>query len=526
MALLANVLTIALSGLFNQSFVHISEGLLLRQLCVNTTAPRNTWHKWEVTMDNFYVAGSNITAGTPLPPWVTPDRYFVPFELPLSTDKATRYQGITTAVMADLQCEEMHNSQGKHLLNMTLSDDATFIKISTSHHQPDGGILRCQAQPENLNLERRLDVAGNPEGIKATEIVTGMVESNGTEIASDVTAEREFCDKHILAGWIRSSITLEATPSNSTTSNSTTSNSTISNNTVPRPTRKTTSVAMDQMIMVCQPRLSNASFEIIVDSLGTILDSRPVKSNLTVNNITAVFSVADTLMASFMPRKSFVWHNDTFATDWPSYLIKQLTKSSAILDPHAPVPLFAPTAALFAEVYRRNFALLVSVNSVWFLPEASSNLTINTIPALAITGHWRIFMNPTMFKLAITILSLDLAVAAWLYAARPKAFLPRLPTSLASVIACFAAGEVVRDLKREIGKGAGAVSVEEQMTRLENKGWKFGYGKLFPGKDGRSHVGIERVPFFTPWQADDDAGKQSGGLRRRLGRMWRPGRND
>lgn len=510
MALLANVLTIALSGLFNQSFVYMSEGLLLRQLHIATTKPRNTWHNSGVTMDNFYVADSNITSGTPLPPWVTPDRYFVPFELPLATDTTTRYQGITTAIMAELQCEELHNSHSKHLFNFTLSDYATFIRITTSHYQPDGGIRRCQATNQNYQIgpDHQVGVEGNPEGIKAAEILATMLEYNGTGIAVDVSAERAFCEKQILAGWIRSNITLEVPTSNDTQSDS---------------ARKTTSVAMDQMFMVCRPRFSNATFEVTVDSLGTVLNSRPAKSDVTITNITALFSVADRLWDAFAQRHNSIWHNDTFATDWASYLIKQLTHSSAILDPRAPVPLFTPTAALFGEVYRRAFATLVSVNSVWSLPEASSNVTTNAIPAAAITGHWRVFMNPTMFTLAITILSLDLAVAAWLYAARPKAFLPRLPTSLASVIATFAAGEVVQDLRTKTGQAAGPVSVEEQMVHLESKGWKFGYGKLFPGKDGRTHFGIERVPFFTPLQADDRARGKSSGRRRRLGRIWRPG---
>lgn len=506
MALFANILTIALSGLFNQSFVYLSDGLLLRQLHVVTTEPRITSHSTGFTMDNFYIVDSNITAGTPLPPWVTPDRYFVPFELPSPTDKPTRYQGITTALTAELQCEEMHNSHGKHLLNLTLSDAATSFTIITSHYQPDGGILRCQAKQWNVE-PAQVVVGGNPEGIKAAEIVTTMVEYNDTGIAADVSAERAFCEKQILAGWIRSNITLEvATPNNSTF-------------------RGTTSVAMDQMIMVCQPRFSNATFEVTVDSLGAVLESRPAKSNLTIPNITDLFSVADNLTKGIAPIDSSVWHNDTFATDWASYLIKQLAHSSAIVDPHARVPLFAPTATLFGEVYRRAFATLVSVSTVWSLPEASSNVTTNTIPATAITGHWRVFMNPNMFKLAIIILSLDLAVAVWLYAARPKPFLPRLPTSLASVIATFAAGEVVRDLQTRMGpaQGATAVGVEEQMVHLQSQGQKFGYGKLFPGKDGRTHFGIERVPFFTPLQADDGAPGKSGGLRRRVGMIWRPG---
>lgn len=494
MALLANVLTVALSGLFNQSFVSLSDGLLLRQLHVVATKPNATWLSTGLTVDPFYIADTNLTAGTPLPAWVTPDHYFVPFELPSFADKATRYQAITTGVSAELQCEEMHNSQGTNLYNFTLDSNATGAILSTSHYRPDGGMLRCQTG---------VGWTGNPEGKNAAEVVTLMAEKNGTA----TNANSAFCRTQIVAGWIRSNITLAA-PS--------------SNDTVPQVARKTSSVTMDHMFMVCQPRFINASFEITVDSSGAVIDSRPVDPIPTTANITGLFSVSDDLIAALFRRGSYrgwAWHNDTLAADWPNYLIKQLTRSPAILDPSAPVPLFAPTATLFSSVYSRTFAIILSLNTVWSPPPAPLLPNTNTtVSAKAITEHWRIFMNPTMFRLAIIILSLDLAVAAWLYIARPKAFLPRMPTSLASVIASFATGNVIEDLKSELGKDAKAVSVKEQMRHLDRTGWKFGYGKLFPGKDGRRHMGIERVPFFEPIQARDGGSQESGGRRQRLGR--------
>ena len=163
MALLANVLTIALSGLFTQNFVDLSDGLLLRQLHVIATTPNATWLKSGISMDTFYVAGSNLTAGTPLPAWVTPDHYLVPFELPPPTDKATKYQATTTGVGVELQCEELHHSQGSNLFNLTLNDNATAATLSTSHFQADGVMFRCH--PE-------LALGGDPEGINAAEVLT------------------------------------------------------------------------------------------------------------------------------------------------------------------------------------------------------------------------------------------------------------------------------------------------------------------------------------------------------------------
>lgn len=499
-ALLSNVLTIALSGLFSQSFVYLNDDLLLRQLSVTSTEPETstTWLDTGVTMEPFYVADSNITAGTPLPAWVTPDHYFLPFEIPPTTGKATKYEVITTGVRAELLCEQMRQSQGRNLFNLTFSNNATAATLSTSHYQPDGGIIKCQIE---------VGWKGNPEGRNAAEVLTTMANLRGSE--TDPISR--FCRAQIVAGWIRSNITLAAQRTRNT-------GSAVAHN--------TTSVAMDHMFMVCQPRLSNSTFAVTVDSSGAVSDSRPVDPIPSTANITGLFSLSDDIITSILApaiSPGMWWHNDTLAADWPNYLIKQLARSPAILDSHAPVPLFAPTAALFSSVYSRTFAILVSLNTVWSpLPDSRYSNTTITIPAKAITGHWRVVMNPTMFKLAIIILSLDLAVAAWLYTARPKAFLPRVPTSLASVIASFATGNVVEDLKTQSDEDRDAVTVGEQMRHLESKGWRFGYGKLFPDKDGRRRMGIERVPFFEQLQATNGESEGSGGLHKRaLRTIWR-----
>lgn len=487
-ALLANVLTIALSGLFSQYFVYLSDDILLNHLHLSSTQANNTWLKGGIVIDQFYVASSNITANTTLPAWVTPTHFFLPFELPQSADMAARYAANTTAVGAELECREMNSTLSKSFYNFTLNHDATKMNISTYHHQPDGDIFRCFAG---------LDVQGPPQGIRALEIFAGLGPIN-----SDAP-ESAFCTSLLVGGWIRSNITLSPKP-----------------NTADKwPTFNTTSVDTDQMFMVCQPQLKHSSFEVTVDSLGTILDARSTVANSSITNVTDLFSLSNTLVNAVTTFRSPTWHNDSLAGDWTNYLIQKRINSRAILDPHAPVPLFAPTAALFSEIYTRTFAILLSLNTAW-LPK-SPLFESTPIPAKVITGHWRVFMNPTMFILAITILSLDLVVAVWLYTAHPKPFLPRMPTSLASVIAFFAAGNVLQDLKRDDGSEGHGCGVEGQIKHLESKRWRFGYGKLFAGSDGVSRVGIERVPFFMPLDQEPEEKERGIDVKKRFRGLWR-----
>ncbi|KAI9874731.1 MAG: hypothetical protein M1830_009346 [Pleopsidium flavum] len=502
-ALLANVLTIALSGLFNQSFVYLSDDILVSQLHLASTKENYTYLNSATVMDQFYVANSNITASTTLPAWVTPEYFLLPFELPQSADRAARYKAVTTGIGAELECKEMNTTSSRSIYEFTLNNDATKASLSTSHYQPDGSILRCYSGFGDSNswLEDNRDhltLWGSPKGTNALEFLTTMVANNFT----GTSIERGFCQTLLVGGWIRSNITLAP----------------LSNATSQGSTLNTTSVSMNQMFMVCQPKLRTAPFEITVDNLGTIFDTKPTALNSTTANITDLFSLSKTLIRAVAYSSGPIWHNDSFASDWANYLIKKRTNSSAITDPYAPVPLFAPTAALVSEIYTRTFAILLSINTAWS-PSLSSSSNPTTISAKVITGHWRVFMNPTMFNLALTILSLDLTVAAWLYAARPKAFLPRMPTTLASVIAFFAAGNLLEDLKREGEHGSKADSVEEQMKHLDRKGWKFGFGKLFPGTDGRSHVGIERVPFFTSLEHEGEQWARSEIVWRRVKRL-------
>ena len=74
-----------------------------------------------------------------------------------------------------------------------------------------------------------------------------------------------------------------------------------------------------------------------------------------------------------------------------------------------------------------------------------------------------------------------------IFTARPKRFLPRLPNTLAAEIGFFYASQALKDT-------AGTANMNSAMRErhLAKLGWEYGYGQ-FMGKDGKVHLGVERM---------------------------------
>jgi hypothetical protein len=96
-----------------------------------------------------------------------------------------------------------------------------------------------------------------------------------------------------------------------------------------------------------------------------------------------------------------------------------------------------------------------------------------------------------MFIISEAILCTYVVVAIWVYARRPGQYLARMPTSIASVIALFAASMAVHDMR-----GTSYLDKKGRAQHLERVDSRYGFGS-FVGSDGRVHVGIEKVPLVV-----------------------------
>ena len=175
-----------------------------------------------------------------------------------------------------------------------------------------------------------------------------------------------------------------------------------------------------------------------------------------------------------------------------------LANSSSLTGPRAAVPDAATAIHLITDLCQRLFAVLLGLNQHVLVP-ASKNVTIS---GSRISHEYRIFMSPSMFWIAITILSLDLIVAVVYFYHTRDHFLPRMPTSIASIVGFIYSSRALQTNPHDSSPAA--------------KAQRFGYGR-FIGVDGKAHIGIERVPFVVLM----DCGMPKPTWRKRITRALR-----
>ncbi|KAK2763095.1 hypothetical protein FQN54_009729 [Arachnomyces sp. PD_36] len=478
--LLSNILTVSLSGLFIEKTITEDIPVLFSPL-YQPQAAKN-WEHYVVDdgnlayekNDHYYVAMSNISTNTNLPPWVTPEFYFLPVNLTTPNDRhvdiegdgGLEYQLVTTGIGADLDCLELSETTSERGYGFSLSHDATEVNISTTHTSDDGDLLQCSSL--SPGYESILSITGKPDGMRAAEFWPEMYATATEKNASNA----ELCKTTLFGGWIRANLTEHP------------------GKTAQREYHNVTINSMQKMFLSCQPRVKSAEFRLRVDGTGLIIDSArigPFNNSLGQNmSIIADSVTALTRQTGTGP----VWHNDSLAaTDWTNYLLKLRSKSDDIVDPTVPVPEFDSTVRVLEDVYRRLFAILLGIHSEPLVP-ADEN-------AAQITGFRRVekqrlFFSEPMFILSVIIYVIDIVVALAIYIGFRKPFLPKLPTTIAANIATFAASHIPELLSDKPETSP----TEATMANLDRQGYRYAFGE-YTGTDGKTHLGVDRDQFVT-----------------------------
>lgn len=494
-AILANPLAVALSSLFEDNIVDFERNAVFNHLYsplfngarfTDLGAAGAPIHY----MDHFYVAKTNISDGTALPPWVTQEFFFIPFGLKIAPNlgSSVTYRAVTRGFGIDSKCCQLNSSGTGSPDHFSLSADGTQFNLSMSQLADDERIVKCVVVATSTGEvpDPPFSAMSAPSsGNTALEIVSSMY-----AVSSPVQPieDQDFCKSLLLAGWVRASV---SDPATTNSSSSLASGGHI--------------ISSNSMFMSCQPSLKTAEFIVTVDTTGQVLttaqtgdfDTNAAKY-LTANATFPYNQTSDLIgTANIEP----FWHNDTFASDWINYLIKRSTNSTAITDPNAPLPDFAPTAAIIQDLHRRLFAIILSLNT-HILVSAAPNDQVSGIISSQV--H-RIFMSRNMFIISIVLLSLNVFVAILYYLRRPKRILPRMPTTLASIIAFVAASRALAEMHEDYRRNGPEKSkfqpknktTHTPATRSRSKELRFGFGK-FIGTDGKPHVGIERHPLVVP----------------------------
>jgi hypothetical protein len=451
-AVLVNGLAIALGGLFVENSVSVGLETALQQSrlpsldVVDLGADDN--HGIANPIDShFLMVMSNITKGTALPPFVAPDFAFLPFSNPCAD--ATSSSCVTTAQTpgfgVNMTCLELSTSNASTpYIYYSQPVDNEFLYIT--YQAPNGTNVTC------LSITNFVDQAPGPSA--AQEIVSALVPS---AIGGTVPDDDGLCEKKLFLAWQRAS-SIGAGYDVSAT------------------------------YLSCQATLVTALFNITVDHTDQVLDyteAGPLPKSeggqLDPAKVSRLLQPGNTVMSEQSVTTG--WHNDSITRDWMNHLLKLRLNTTKLLDKTESAPAPNEVIPAVESLYQTLFATELGLN-----PSAFQSAPARNLSGTMVTTQVRVFMNATPFIASICILSLNIVILLWLYCSQRKAFLPRMPSTIASVLAFAAASRAIRRV--------GAPGDRREWYNDDKTKVTYSFGS-YVGVDGKAHLGIEEDPFVA-----------------------------
>ena len=492
MALLANLFAVSLSGLFDQATIDMRHPTSfappydLKFVPINGSigpASGSTFGSLNFSgayrggngEDQFLVAESNYTRGTPLPSWTDESMFYLPLFEGNTDDHSTHangslYEAVTQAFGADLDCTQLEMGHGFEAALLMEESGGTFSSHAAINLTvpTDSGDVQCSSLASlaiNPGPIREKSVCVDGPG--ALELVVQLQAGiNATQ------EETDACMRPVVLGWLRD-------PQGSCPFG-----------------RGLTLTKNNSIFIQCQPRLVVGSAKVRVDPSGRLqhkpelvnVDTVDVKrnsENYFSNDPINLIGQSGRYLFKFDAAE---WHNDTFADDFINYFIRRASNSTRLIDPAQSVPSFDDIIGPLKKTYSNLFAIWLGTNKDnLFIRRADDGA--NLITAWRVEPEQRLFVSKPMFAIAEAILCTYAIVAIMVYLRRPGQYLARLPTSIAAVIALFAASGAVQDMR-----DTSHLDAKGRSRHLQEVDARYGYGSYI-GADGRVHIGIEKTPF-------------------------------
>ncbi|KAJ0323355.1 hypothetical protein Brms1b_001753 [Colletotrichum noveboracense] len=458
-AIVESFLAVGLGGLFNEEPIAIEHPHEFQQSIMprlNNESVYNFSNPIAPYEIPFLITMNNVTQNTPLTRWVSHEYFFQPFKvIPNDTAPANTYSARTTGFGVNPSCSDMG----------TFKTRGNTPEVNYTITRNGEAVQGCPSSFTTKVLDLNTTIYKDLTGQASAEYVSIM--------NKDIT-DLTICQVPVMFGWSRSAQAANKTGE------------------------------METWAVVCDPVFTTAMFDVTVDSDGYVISSSQVSESsptldypLSTNHTDMMITIINSLFTANKNK----WHNDTFARDWINYLLKIQPGHADLLDPKSTpdIPSLIPDLeALYRQIY------------VLALGNTQQNLWETYPEPLTITGirhvtETRIFMNTTALAISLAVLGINIAVAIALYGLAIKHFLPRMPTTIGSILAYLAPSRAVREYD---GPGS-----------LQSATFSFG---RYVAEDGRAHVGIELDPFVVPVKLSalrkGDTEPRNGLLRRILGR--------
>jgi hypothetical protein len=501
MALLSNLLATSFAGLFFRDNVEIARPTIFLPTVQpqfvsidGTVGPRDDglWpgmadgnysgaFQGGAGTDQFLILESNYTRNTTLIPWLGKTAAYLPFKSTARDGQGHSFQAQTLYIAAKPNCRPLvFGDDYKLVLWVTGKIGDDFEVLVAKANEPP---TKCYAPvlqdlgefKTYFGYESRRPAQCRSGRVAAELLINLHAGPNATQ------SEREVCMTSAIMGWMR---TVQAScdlPS--------------------KETENKTFVDWQEaseentFLMLCQPRLEVGTAQVRIGPNGSLLDEPvnvtpdPDQSNnalmkYTTNGVENIIGQSNLfLFRTLYPS----WHNDSFASENIHYFVNQERGDLQLTDPNTPLPNFTDVEDAVNDAFVRVFATWVAVNqNLLFLP---ANNATPWIEGFTIVQEERLFLNPPMFIISECILGIYVIVSMLVYIRRPGRYLPRMPVSIAAVIALFASSAAVKELRN-----TSSMSNKERKEYLQDLNCTYGYGSYI-GSDGAVHVGIEKIPY-------------------------------
>jgi hypothetical protein len=471
MAVLANVLAVAFSGLLNEdtrTVAHQANGLSIYDARLKDHIKNSTDYGNPVDPSPFYYTMANFTSGTPMPLWTDDSAFYLPVshEVQLNSSDQLRLNNVS-ALALNMQCDPIgsaHGSSWSFGKGALANNSAVRTNLTVSLTDDQGAPLVCATK--SLYLTR--DLYPWPCSSQEVFAVEYMAPLMAPEFSKEpkASASDDACQGLLVGVWARRRASQMCDDD-------------------------AFSLSEDEATaMICRTKVTIQPVNLTTTGDHLVLEAESEEPYSDFSGSDQLIREASNALWQLETYDNSVlyhggtWHNDSFPSDWHSYTMNLVDPDSGVLNPALPPPDFNQTAALFTKSYQKLFAIWLGLNHDRVLAETSGDNP--AIEATILRPEIRIVVSKPMVVLSSTILSLYVIVAIAVYARRPGKFLPRIPLTMASDIALFAASKAVAEIEddKRFGREPGT------------DGTRFGYGS-FIGTDGRPHVGVERAPFVV-----------------------------
>lgn len=468
MALLANILAVAFSGL-------LDEGTISVPYDANVFPVYDTRLKEHVKNSSLYInplpfsyAMANFTSGTPMPQWTGDAAFYLPVshELQLNQSDQLKLSEVPT-LAARLDCEPLGHAHGSSWTfgrGSFANTSREWTNLTVSWSNAEGNPLTCTTKDIYMG-STYMPWPCSSEQVMAVELTAPLMTPE-TAMSADNPAYDDACQGLMIGVWARKSAS-DMCEENAF------------------------AMTDDQaMAMICKTQVTIQSTNVTLTGNHYVLKEDSQESPSVFSGSEELIREASLALWTTLGSENRAlynggtWHNDSFPSDWQSYVMDSIAPDAGILDPSSPLPTFEETAALFTRSYQKLFAIFLALDHERLLSQAGDEST--AISATILRPEIRIVVSRPMTILSSSIIGLYIIVAIAVYTRRPGKFLPRMPLTMASDIALFAASKAVTELDED--------EKSTQESGAERK--MFGYGS-FIGTDGRPHVGIERAPFVV-----------------------------